>query len=128
MRAIRTTKQEGKGGRFTVILHSLFSVARRPKWHSLYAALDTRVPSTPIASSGQGAPLRGRNKARNPSLTARPPADALPALLPRGLSGLCHAVHPAGGQHGSKKLQIAHLLIDSKRVYACSSQMLSHHQ
>jgi len=73
----------------------------------------------------QGRALRGRNKARNPSLTAVR-ANALSPLSPRGLSGLCHTVHPVGGEHGSKKLKIALLLIDSKRVYACSSQMLSH--
>ena len=29
--------------------------------------------------------------------------------------------HTLGGKHGSNEFQIAHLLIDSKRFYACSS-------
>ena len=41
-------------------------------------------------------------------------AHALSALSPRGLSDLRHTVHPVGGEHGSKKLKVAHLRIDSK--------------
>ena len=77
-------------------------------------------------------PCRSRRAPPRKEQSAQPVVDravranALSPLSPRGLSGLCHTVHPVGGEHGSKKLKIALLLIDSKRVYACSSQMLSH--
>jgi len=38
---------------------------------------------------------------------------------PGDFLGYLTQFHPAGGEHGSKELHIAHLLIDSKRVYAC---------